>query len=314
MTLLLLLATSPLPTLQASAATVEHLVTITPFLQTVTLPAADPDKTFPVFITNNSNKVQDYAFSVVDFGSLNNTGGIVFAGAQQSSFIQKHGLRSWLSIDPASISIEPGKTVDITARIVNDDSLAPGGHYAAVVASVVGDINVQENGVSISQKLTSLVFATKTGGEKYDLSLKKIAYTSPWSKLPKNVKLQFANNGNVHVVPRGTVELRNNTGHTVAKGIINEASSYVLPESERDIIVALKPAGKQLNLPGGYNIVTTYRYDGYDNYAMKSLGLRYIPWEALIIFLIIIMTLGLGYYKYSSSFIGRKIARKFKRK
>lgn len=287
----------------------DHLVTITPYLQTVTLPAADPEKTFSVSITNNSKIARNFKFSVIDFGSLNETGGLVFAGAKESTFMKKYGLQTWLKLSTDELTIEPNKTAEITARIVNDDSLAPGGHYAAVVASVSADKTQIGNSISLNQKLSSLILATKTGGEKYDLRLDTFTYKNSWHSLPQAATLKFKNDGNVHVIPRGTVELKNSAGKTVAKGVINEASSYVLPETKRDINVNLKPVGKSSNWPGNYRLIATYHYDGYDNYATRSLTLRYIPWLLIYLILLMLVILGFIYYMYTKSFIGRKLAR-----
>lgn len=295
-------------------AQTDRLVTITPFLQTVTLPAANPDKTFPVSITNNSKVSRDFTLNVVDFGALDDTGGLVFAGANNSKLVSKYGLKSWLALSQTSLTIEPGKTVSVSARIINDDRLTPGGHYAAVVATAQDNALQQGTTVALNQKLTSLVLATKTGGEKYSLRLDNFAHNSGLRKLPTTTTLKFKNDGNVHVVPRGTVELKNAKGNTVARGIINEASSYVLPETKRSIAVALKPVGKQTSWPGTYRIVATYRYDGYDNYATRSLTLRFIPWFTIILVLFVLGILASVYYMYSKSFLSRKIARKLHQK
>lgn len=293
---------------------VDRLVTITPFLQTVTLPAADPDKTFPVSITNNSKTSRNFTLDVVDFGALDDTGGLVFAGANESKLVSKYGLKSWLALSQNSLTIEAGKTAQVTARIVNDEKLSPGGHYAAVVASVRDDPAQNSGVVSLNQKLTSLVLATKTGGEKYSLRLDNFAHNSSWRTLATTTTLKFKNDGNVHVVPRGTVELKNAKGKVVAKGVINEASSYVLPESRRDIAVSLKPVGKQTSWPGTYRLVATYRYDGYENYASRSLTVRFIPWFTIILLLFGLGFLAAVYYMYSKSFLSRRIARKLHQK
>lgn len=293
--------------------TTDNLVTITPFLQTVSLPASDPDKSFQVSVTNNSNNTQKFTFSALDFGSLDETGGLIFAGSNQTALIKKYGLVKWLTLSDSELSIEPHVTAQITARIINDDSLSPGGHYAAIVASVINGNQSISNSVTLNQKLTSLILATKTGGEKYDLRLETLAYSSSLNHLPQTARLVFKNNGNVHTVPRGVIELKNSSGRTVAKGIINEASSYVLPESKREMYVPLHRLNSGRNWPGTYRLQATYHYDGYDTYATRSITLRYIPWITVVLVPLVIAFIWGAYMAYTKSFVGRKISRKIKR-
>jgi len=264
-------------------------ITISPFLQTVTIAGSEATKTFPVELTNGTKTDKIFNLSVLDFGTLGETGGLVFAGANASSLVKKYGLASWLQLDMNTLTIAAGQKAKVTATITNANDLSPGGHYAAIVATVDASEASGSNTVNLKQKISSLVFATKTGGETHDLHLASMTSNASWHSLPTEVVLRFQNKGNVHVVPRGLVELKNPVGQVISKGVINEASSYVLPESTRALTVNLTAIKKSLSRPGAYHLVVNYRYDGYENYATRTATVKYVP-LVLVLLTIVILT------------------------
>jgi len=266
-------------------------ITISPFLQSVSIDAAEATKSFTVDLTNNTKNTEVFDMSALDFGTLGETGGLVFAGANAGNLVTKYGLASWLQLDKPTLTVAPGQKGRVTATITNADDLPPGGHYAAIVASVVAGDAGSANPVNVKQKLSSLVFATKTGGEKYDLHLQSISSNASWHSLPNQVTLRFTNNGNVQVIPRGLVELKNPAGQVISRGAINEASNYVLPETTRALTVDLTAIKKALSRPGAYHIVVNYRYDGYQNYATRTAAVKYVPLVLILLTIAIIIGL-----------------------
>lgn len=278
---------------RAWAANPRPLVTVAPFLQQVQIAPTDGLKNFNVAFTNDSKTALSFHLSAVDFGSLDETGGLAFAGSNESALTKKYGLVSWLRLAVNDLDLAPGQTAQVTATIINDVSLQPGGHYAAIIASVKSQDAVTRNQISIKQELSSLILATKTGGDKYDLHLDSLHYGSSWWRLPQAVTLRFYNPGNVHVVPRGLVKLVAPDGRVVSQGVINDASSFVLPETYRQIPVALQSVGHSGWRPGLYHIEVDYRYDGIGHYASKSFAVRFLNLSSLVIIVIVITSTAL---------------------
>jgi hypothetical protein len=249
-------------------------ISISPFLQDITVSGFDDKKTFTVTLTNHTNTIQELTLTSRDFGSLNDTGGLIFEGSK--GYSQKYGLASWLTLEKDTVTLQPNESGSVLATIDNRTTLQPGGHYGAIVASI-GKLDAPQNQtITIDQQLVSLVLVTKTGGEHYDLKLKRIDQNGNWIHLPNTVTLHFQNPGNVHVIPRGIVKLKSPNGTVLARGIINDASSIVLPQSFRDIPVSLTTVGHALPLPGRYRVEVMYRYEGYDRFATKSINLQFI--------------------------------------
>jgi hypothetical protein len=115
----------------------------------------------------------------------------------------------------------------------------------------------------VKQVLSSLVLVSKKGGEVMDLRLASQQGNSRAWQLPGSVEYRFQNTGNVHVIPRGVSEVKDPLGRLVLRSSINEESAVILPESFRKYYSQLLPIATAW-MPGRYQIVTTYRYDGTD--------------------------------------------------
>jgi hypothetical protein len=267
----------------AHAATMPKGITISPFLQDIRVQADDATKDLNLDITNNTTQEQTLRLTVIDFGSLNDTGGVIFAGTNEDGLLAKYGLAHWLKLDVSTLTVASGKKVAVHASIVNDNSLQPGGHYAAVVASVDSPGDSFSSTVAINQQLSSLIFATKVGGEKYDLKLDSARPQSSHFGLPKAVSLDFTNPGNVHVVPRGTIRVLGAHDTIISQGIINEESGYILPETSRKYIIDMHGVGAASWWPRTYKLVVNYRYDGYDTFATKTYTIRYVNIPVIIL-------------------------------
>jgi hypothetical protein len=106
------------------------------------------------------------------------------------------------------------------------------------------------------------------------------------------VTLRFENSGNVHVVPRGILTLTDPIGRTVGRGILNESSSMILPESQRFYKTELRRLAP-LFVPGWYSLTISYRYDGKNEFEAVSSKIFFFPWQSIVG---IVTTIVLGYY------------------
>lgn len=264
------------PTIRAAAPSPNtQSISIAPFLKEVRIASPQTSESFTISLTNDSKKAQQINLSALNFGTLDESGGVVFAGDNATGLVKKYGLAKWLHLEQDRVTIAPDQTVKIQATIINDDSLSPGGHYGAIIASVSGETATSGNQVGVTQKLSSLIFATKLGGEKYDLNLKKVTHDGNWLRAPKKVDLRFYNPGNSHVIPRGLVKLIDGK-KVISQAVINQESGYILPETYRQFsleLVPIKPLSKKpLN---SYKLEVDYRYDGLDKFAVKTFTVRW---------------------------------------
>lgn len=262
-------------------------ISLSPFLQQISISPTDTDKTFNLTLTNHTDSLQELDLKTQDFGSLNETGGILLQGAK-AGYSQKYGLASWLSLEADTVVLQPKESRSVVVTVNNRADLQPGGHYGAISATVNSLNDQSGNKVVINQQLLSLVLADKVGGEHYDLKLNSVTPNGNWLHLPSVIKLRFQNPGNVHVIPRGLVKLKSPSGHIIAQGIINSESAFILPQTFREMYVPLTKISGALQTPGLYSIEVDYRYDQVSHYAVKQYKVQFIDLGLYIVFAVVI--------------------------
>jgi len=277
--------------LSAGATAQGGAITIEPFYQEIVIPDKAKNSYF-IKLTNNTNKQQNFRLKTADFGSLDETGGVAFIGITKPDVNYKYGLTTWLSLDQQFVVLRPGETQQIEFAITKIDSLTAGGHYGAILVTPdTGEKQTDNSTVEVSPVVSSLILLKKVGGEIYNLGLKSSISDDSLFSLPSRVTLRFANDGNVHIVPRGTVTVTDSRGAIISEGLINADSGYILPESIRQFQTSLKNV-KNAWLPGYYNLNIKYRYDGNDSFTTKTIRLFYVG-QASRALVLVIVTAGL---------------------
>ena len=213
---------------------------ISPPFQEIIIDKDNSEKKIEIEVFNKTEKQETFKISAVDFGSLDDSGGLAFLTMNSDNNEKKYSLASWIILEKDSVVLDSNTSFKLKVIISNKESLSPGGHYGAVLVTLDSEKDSNQKNIGVNQAYASLLFVKKVGGEKYELNFKNVDLKNNWFKLPEQVKLRFQNSGNMHVIPRGIVELRDSFGRIVKKGIINQESSIVLPESFRVLNVDLK--------------------------------------------------------------------------
>jgi hypothetical protein len=113
------------------------------------------------------------------------------------------------------------------------------------------------------------------GGEVFSFRLEDKEYRTDFWRLPERIGVRFSNDGNVHVIPRGTVRISDPLGRTIKKATINQSSGLVLPQTKRYFDESFQTLGLAW-LPGQYSLRIEYRYDGKDSFEVS--GEKYWYW------------------------------------
>lgn len=247
---------------------------VSPALEMLTMKANQPQVVHQVKLTNHTSADQIFGLKVVDFGALNETGGVAFMEAGNGP--RSHGLSSWMTLESDKLMVPAGKTALIPVRINNSDAMTPGGHYGAVLATAMTEpAGTVRDGVGLRQALSSLVLVTKEGGVKTTLSLDSQTLNGNFFKLPQTVNQRFHNSGNVHAVPRGVVEVRDPIGRVVRRGVLNDGSTVMLPGTFRRYETEFMKV-RSAWWPGYYRVETVYRVDGTDQTRSHRSGFWYM--------------------------------------
>ena len=259
-----------------SAAAVRRAsgITISPAFQEITLSPDKPSAAFTFSVTNNTSEPYEFALSVTDFGSLDESGGVLFIGEAEKQLNYRYGLSSWITLEKDRIVVEPKSTQKVPVSVINKESLSPGGHYGAVLITPTGTPD-RPTKVQVNQVLSSLLFVKKEGGEVYKLGLKSYDVQTRIFTAPDTVDLRFQNAGNVHLIPRGTITITDPMGRIVKRGFINTGSAYVLPETFRQIEVSLELV-RTAWIPGTYRMGLEYRFEGNDTVETRQVSFFYV--------------------------------------
>lgn len=282
-------------------------LTVSPAFQEIILDQQTKEKDFVVSVANNTDVSVTLRLSVFDFGSLDESGGVAFLGAS-SNLEKKYALASWMRLEKDTLILQPSEVGKVRVMIENRDSLGPGGRYGALTFQTEEGVPADGTGssISVNQLFTTLVFVKKTGGEIYGLELKEQEYENSIIEFHDILRLRFQNNGNVHLVPRGVTVITDPLGRIVAKGIINQESALILPETFR--VYPVRLAGLAMSfIPGRYTMAIAYRYDGKEDFATTSLQFDFIPPAAIVLFLVLGAVFG-GYAIRRHGYTGAKKA------
>lgn len=251
-------------------------LTVSPPLKEITLGPGLIETTTEVILQNNTSQQISAHLQLVDLKALGTYGG---TSIDKAGLPDKYDLANWMTLpDGDTLTISSGQTVKAKVKIMNRSDLTPGGHYGAVIITSSGSGGVKSD-VNISQQIVSLLFIKKLGGEVYGLHLGQMTYKG--SDIPQEITLPFSATGNVHVVPRGYIEVTDPAGKLISKGIINQDSSLILPGSTRQFVTLMQPISAA-NKPGRYKITAYYRYDGQNEFTKQTMyfnhGNQFVQW------------------------------------
>ncbi len=246
-------------------------ITISPPLREITLGPGLVETTTDITLQNNTDQTVRASLQAVDLRTLGQYGGSTL---DKAGLTDTYDLANWLSLPGGdSVVIAKGQTVKVAVKIQNRSDLTPGGHYGAIVVTTASEKDAAKGNVGLNQQLLSLLFVKKLGGEVYNMQLASTGFKQSGG-LPDQVTTTFKNTGNVHVIPRGYIEVTDPRGKLVSKGIINADSLFVLPGSSRQFVSLMQPVG-EAKIPGRYKVTVYYRYDGQSDFQSYSSSFTY---------------------------------------
>jgi len=166
----------------------------------------------------------------------------------------------WLKVKPTTLTLRPGKPsrVKFTVRIPKDAS----GELRAQVfftTQEVADASAGEGAVSLRSRLGAILYVVVEGTQRIEGAITKVqafyAASTPGVKRPDRLEVVMGiqNRSNVHIVPDGHVDIRNDKGEIVET--VPLQSGWGLLPNEEDTYRAIKH-GVHLK-PGPYTLELT---------------------------------------------------------
>lgn len=246
--------------------------------------------TFELQISNRLGTEKTFSISEEDFvGSNNPVETIVLLGDDRGPY----SLKDYVTISTSTINIEHGKRVRIPISVSIPKNAEPGGLYGSVIVGILSKNNVVGNNGVVSSnpvitRIGALIFVRIKGeinesGKLFDFKLagnKNIIFNSDDIRF----NIFFQNDGNVHLSPKGKIEVKNILGTTI--DTIEIEPWFAMPKSLRFREVKWNPAF----LFGKYTASVSVDR-GYDNVIdQSSFDFFVIPWEVVLsVFIVLII-------------------------
>jgi len=251
-----------------------------------------------ITVTNRINKNVSFKLSTEDFvGTSDPKQPVVLMGDSHSPY----SLKDLIVPEINEFSLEFGEKIIIPITISVPLNAEPRGYYGALIVSNDPDKQETENAVEVEGKTKIIsrigsLFLLKINGEgKLEGNIENFKTIGPektfYEKRPEGFEIAFKNTGNVHLVPYGTVTIKNMFGKTISTLPVD--AYFVLPDSTRY---------REVKWTDGFSLgrytATLSLNKGYNNtYENVDLAFWVLPWKILLIgFISIALIIAFLYY------------------
>lgn len=238
-----------------------------------------------LMITNRIGKTMDFQINIEDFSGSRDPGQtVVFYGEGESH----NSLKNYLKPELTKFTLTHGQRMILPVEISVPQDAEPGGRYGSVLVTSSpygGEVGVEKEKatgqISLNSRLGALFFIRIKGDVKEDGFLKELKTKKRfYEKSPISFDILFENNGSVHLLPYGVVEIKNFFNKKI--GEIKLDPWYVMPDSLR--LREVKWNSKWLC--GKYTASVSINR-GYQNIVdQKSVDFWVIPWRIILIGLV----------------------------
>jgi hypothetical protein len=237
-----------------------------------------------ITITNRINKTVKFKLSTEDFvGTDDPKNPVVLLGDESSP----SSLKDFIIPEIKEFSLELGEKITIPVTVSIPTNAEPRGYYGALIVS--NDPSQQdgfnskevEGKTRIISRIGSLFLLKINGEGKEEGEVKDFKIIGPkklfYEERPQGFEIAYKNTGNVHLVPYGTVAIKNIFGKVVSTLPVD--AYFVLPDSTRYREInwnqgfGLGRYTAQLSLNKGYG----------DQYEYLNLSFWVLPWKTLLI-------------------------------
>ncbi len=233
-----------------------------------------------VTLSNSSGSRVSIKSGAKDFVAADEEGKPRFVSEQQSPW----SMSRWIRASPARFELQPGerKKVKVIVRVPKDAE--PGGHYAAALFSSAPSKGGQTGVVA---QLGSLILLRVPGKTVEKGRVASLIAPRLVERGPTDFELKFKNEGNVHIKPKGKLEIRRLRGSEIAA--LDIGGENVLPKSTR----LFAARWKKVPSWGIFMVQGELKYGAKEKIAASPRTILFVmPWR-LILFVSAVFLLGL---------------------
>ncbi len=221
-----------------SFSSVDALTISPPLLEIIANPGEKIEEEIKVICDPGEENIPFFP-SVANFGAKGEGGEPDFFEEERP-----YSLAPWIKIDRSPIVFsEKRRRINVPFTIDIPEEAEPGGHYGVIFFSREPEIREEAVTLGIGGKLGALILVKVTGEIREEGRLIEFDTEdgkSFYNRLPINFFVRFENIGNVHLKPRGRIEIKDIFGKIKETLLVNEENRNVLPESIRKFTVIWK--------------------------------------------------------------------------
>ena len=254
-----------------------------------------------ITITNRINKKVKFKLSTEDFVGTNDPmQPVTLLGDEHSPY----SLKDFIVPEIKEFTLELGEKIIIPVTISIPDNAEPRGYYGALIVSNDPDSQDDTGGKEVTGKTRIIsrigsLFLLKINGEgKEEGNVESLKLIGPkktfYSTRPEGFEIAYKNTGNVHLVPYGTIAIKNMFGKTV--NTLPVDAYFVLPDSTRY---------REIKWTDGFSLGFYTAHlslnKGYGTeYANMDISFWVLPWKVLLIgFVSLALIVSLLYYFFT---------------
>lgn len=192
-------------------------------------------------VINTKATSETYYLDTLSFQAKNETG-----EPQFSSQKTQDDLTKWIKFPSDHIQVPARSKLDVPFTIHVPADVAGGSYQSAITVSSAPSEIVATNGAVIEAKTAILIFFTVKGDSTKKAALLDFLPSERGilSDLHQTFTYRIQDQGNVYVIPDGTVTIKDLFGRTIQTRNANEAKNRVLPMSTRSFqLTDQKPKG-----------------------------------------------------------------------
>jgi hypothetical protein len=249
-----------------------------------------------IMITNRLGKTMDFKVEVADFkGSRNPEETVVILENEKGPY----SLKDYLKPEITEFTLTHGQRMILPVEVSIPSDAEPGGLYGVILVSAHPSLTPAEiekekakGQIQLVSRLGSLFFIRVRGDLIENGFFKELKTDKKYyEKGPISFKLLFENNGNVHLIPYGLIEIYNILGKKVDE--IELTPWFALPDSVR----SREAKWERGFLFGKYKALVSVNRGYQDTIDQKSINFWVIPWKIILAGLIA-LSLVIWFFKW----------------
>jgi len=233
-------------------------------------------------LLNTFEEEKTFYFDTLNFTS-SETGSPIF-----STDSQKENLATWMSF-PSSLTVAANSQSQISFSVLIPDDIPSGSYQAAMTISEYPSEVVATNGATIQATVALLVFLTVEGEMTRQMAFLDATadFANRLVSFPTGtVSYRVQNQGNIFLIPAGTLTIRDMFGRALYEQTLNVQQSRILPGTTRTFTEnVLEPQSWKELLKmqtqfwsiGPMTAEVTLHAEGQDATAFFSFW--YLPWQ-----------------------------------